>query len=1544
MSVVRIGNLNELTTLTAPDYFLVYDAETSSPNVVKYENLLGGFTISSLGDISINSNTLQDGQALVWNSTTQKFENKTLDNTGGGGGDSTLVDYIYEALGILSGSRTLPQFPGTVLPDNSTVTEAFGAVETELVNLGGRIAAEEARVPDADEFIWDSSLTPDSNKTYDLGSSSYRIRNLYLSDDSIKFENGNLSISGGKLSLNSQPLALESYVDDAVAAATGVDLTNYYTKSEVDTAIAGVSVDLSGYYTKSEIDNAGFLTSFTLGDGEGLELGDDADLKLYFDGNIGVQTSFIESDALIVRSKTGSEEYITAIKDGPVELYYDGSKKFGTSANGASVLGDLEVDGKVYFKNVFNTLGDLPSATTYHGMFAHVHGEGAAYYAHGGNWVKLANDVDIPSLTGYATETYVNTQVSGISVPSNLGDLGDVTISGTPTTGHVLKWDGSTWTPAADGGAGGGGISLTDLSVTQNAASGGGALTYNNVSGVFEYTPPVIPTPSTPSILNLNGVDSTDTPATDDVLVYSEVDSEFKLENLTSIVSSFALQNIADAGYGVDVTGKIATTDGIDIDIGGSINAAGTTLDFQNTTVSFTGATIGGLGPSDVNLGNIANAGYGVDVTGKIATTDGIDIDIGGSINAAGTTLDFQNTTISFSGANITGLSSTINDQIDFKLDKYNAADGQVLTWDSSLAGGNGDYTWTTPATGGGATTLGGLTDVVVSSVSNGEVLTYNSATSSWVPQPVSGGGGATTLDALTDVSTSGVTTGQVLKYNGTSWAPSDDIDTDTNVDLTSVNSTLTQLQEFQQNILANTAVSNLSFTANNTAGSSPLSVSLSTSYTGNANSFDVDWGDGTQDTGLSSNQLNHTYTNASGGLFDITVTAANTAGVGFGSNAVANREDYIVLYTPQPVLDFDIRKSAGGIAVTGNDRWVLIGDNVYLTNDSNNVIGVNATFEYSWGDGSLDLTSNDTDPGAILGPAVSHTYSTDGYYTLTLKLTGHDATDPSYLNSTTTDNIKVYNPNPATPTGLANKLNDFSGSSASLASGFTDNTGGLKSAGDSVKRMTSGSMQTSMSYFAYNAESGTLTANRNGVSVGLIFMNQPHNEYLTDGELALNGESDYNLLTTGGVSTTFANSTYYPGLYKGFKARTITNYASSDDGLNVVKLTHSVTGDSNERFFVKDTSTTPSLDVSSATITELVSGAKKFISGIPYYSSTNSTIQVSGVVANDFTTECYSTANPLNLTSNSSIEAGVSDPVQNTTYSYSQVEGGAQLLDGSIPLANVTSYTLDSMNILPQSNAYGSRKLRVRARNINGYGSYEVLPTIIQTFSRDQSIMNVDERDISVSTSLGNGALTDGGVRIMDFKNETTDTPTFNGGTDYYTNNSYTESSASSATGVLEAAVIYGSIDHNAIDYSTGYLPVGPDRSGSTGTQYFTFAFRRQVVANFNIRINTGGIAGCWIAAPGTAIDNTSGINGWLDTSQAYAGSGVPGSDTGAGGNGSDGCASNNSSRILSNTSINGTYTMTLGEENMSNATGNVVLVRIALNSGQSISTLEVN
>ena len=43
-----------------------------------------------------------------------------------------------------------------------------------------------------------------------------------------------------------------------------------------------------------------------------------------------------------------------------------------------------------------------------------------------------------------------NDTLSATSSVNDLNDLTDVTVSGTPTTGFVLKYDGSTWSPAAD--------------------------------------------------------------------------------------------------------------------------------------------------------------------------------------------------------------------------------------------------------------------------------------------------------------------------------------------------------------------------------------------------------------------------------------------------------------------------------------------------------------------------------------------------------------------------------------------------------------------------------------------------------------------------------------------------------------------------------------------------------------------------------------------------------------------------------------------------------------------------------------------------------------------------------------------------------------------------------------------------------------------------------------------------------------------------------------------------------------------------------------
>ena len=138
---------------------------------------------------------------------------------------------------------------------------------------------------------------------------------------------------------------------------------------------------------------------------------------------------------------------------------------------GNTCTNPVYIQNKLYFSNNFATLTELQavSASTYHGMFAHVHAEGHGYFGHAGGWQQL------------------------IDTTSSINELGDVDDSMSPSDGYVLKWEASssTWKAQPDlVGSGGSGIVLSDLSVNQPAASGGGSLSYGNTTGVFTYTPP----------------------------------------------------------------------------------------------------------------------------------------------------------------------------------------------------------------------------------------------------------------------------------------------------------------------------------------------------------------------------------------------------------------------------------------------------------------------------------------------------------------------------------------------------------------------------------------------------------------------------------------------------------------------------------------------------------------------------------------------------------------------------------------------------------------------------------------------------------------------------------------------------------------------------------------------------------------------------------------------------------------------------------------------------------------------------------------------
>ena len=87
---------------------------------------------------------------------------------------------------------------------------------------------------------------------------------------------------------------------------------------------------------------------------------------------------------------------------------------------------------KILYSNVYTNLGDLPAAGSYHGMFAHVHNTGQAYFAHGGVWLQLAQagtTIADYGITDAQAALVSGTNLKTINGASLLGG-GNITISG----------------------------------------------------------------------------------------------------------------------------------------------------------------------------------------------------------------------------------------------------------------------------------------------------------------------------------------------------------------------------------------------------------------------------------------------------------------------------------------------------------------------------------------------------------------------------------------------------------------------------------------------------------------------------------------------------------------------------------------------------------------------------------------------------------------------------------------------------------------------------------------------------------------------------------------------------------------------------------------------------------------------------------------------------------------------------------------------------------------------------------------------------------
>lgn len=488
---------------------------------------------------------------------------------------------------------------------------------------------------------------------------------------------------------------------------------------------------------------------------------------------------------------------------------------------------------------------------------------------------------------------------------------------------------------------------------------------------------------------------------------------------------------------------------------------------------------------------------------------------------------------------------------------------------------------------------------------------------------------------------------------------------------------------------------------------------------------------------------------------------------------------------------------------------------------------------------------------------------------------------------------LLVPTPPPALSTKtLAVGSNVRSGSNILLCNNVVSNTtitAGKPTAGQQVYHInTTPSASATITSFG-SGTTGSLNAIVNGTIDGTITLSSESNVG-SNASLQILREADF--------------PADKPGFWQELDAKISSTVAA---GLNSYKMTHTETGATNEAFFVYEAPTLPTvtnLVVAPTTVT--VSSS----SGVPHYSS--GSILHADFKGSGLSTNVYLSAGVAQVGSNPTIGTQVDiNPGQS---------GLSTILDKVLPTQNLAAdFTIGG-------NTHTSAKIRVRSRNAHADSSWLDDSNTVLVMSGTITSTNAAGPVVEMSIPVLNLGTTPTGASANAFRIAMTgsDKPADDKST-------LTSSDWNSANPLAthDASVVGGVLQHDVTNYSTGYLPAGPNYStGRDGAQYVTFAFRRSAVSNFKIEVN-GTYAGLWVKLPGLQFPTAT--NGWLDMFRVAGASGVPGRAPN-----NDGCAFGSAA-----TGNSGTFTCTFGTESSTNSSNNLILIRFKLTTGQKITGL---
>ena len=630
----------------------------------------------NVGDLAdVDATGITNGQVLIWNSSTSKFE--AGDMAGGSGSSNVdLTDFSvvtnspsgngslsYNNAGVFTftpanvqaTTQTLSWNAGTyqlsisggnsvdlsVLVDDLTGLATESYVDAAIANVAPSSSYGDSNVLTLLSNV-NTDIIPSANNTYSLGNATNKWAELHLAGNSIFINGSTISASGNDLLFDGASLATQTYVDNAVANVS-VDLTGYATTSYVDTAIANI-VDgaNSALDTLSEIANALANSNATLatvafsGDYDDLAnrptMSLTANTYLVYDGgnidlsgvvgqkgdqgNVGadgvsVSSATVTGDNLIITLSNSA-----TINAGNIQGPQGPQGDVGPQGDGNAGVSTAVVNGS---GNLIITLNDSTTIDA-----GNVQGAAGAKGDTGDAGVGIASTTLVG---GNLVLNYSNTSTQDVgNIQGPKGDAGNdgLTVTNGAVNGSgnliITLSDASTLdagnVKGADGNDGADGIQLTDISVTTASASGSGSLSYNGSTGVFTFAPADL------SSVAGNYGDS-NVAAYLSANGYSNVDSDSQTLNLSGSNLSISGGNSVDLSGLGGGAGGIALTD----------LSSGTGIDYDNSTgeiaLANTAVTVGTYGSAT------KSARITVDQQGRVTSVTEATISGGGGGSGA---------------------------------------------------------------------------------------------------------------------------------------------------------------------------------------------------------------------------------------------------------------------------------------------------------------------------------------------------------------------------------------------------------------------------------------------------------------------------------------------------------------------------------------------------------------------------------------------------------------------------------------------------------------------------------------------------------------------------------------------------------------------------------------------------------------------------------------------------------------------------------------------------------------------------------------------